>query len=126
MGTAAFVLYAASIYLALPCALVWGWVRWGRGKKCWSLIPVLSLIGFAFATASALLAVGARLYGLSIGGWPYYDPRLMRVYFWGSVLSISASVFGLGGVWRKGSLRWHGAACALGTLIFWIFQAASE
>jgi sulfite exporter TauE/SafE len=126
METVIVILYAALVYAVLPCGLIWGWVRWSRAERRWSFTSVLSFAGFGLATASALLAIGALLYGKSIGGWPYYDPRLMRIYAWGALLSLSGIILGIGGVWRRNPLRWHAVACALGTLIFWFGAAGTE
>ena len=59
------------------------------------LFPILSLIGFVLATASGLLALSSVVYAHVIGGFPYYDPRLLRIYAWGGVLSLSGIVFGI-------------------------------
>ncbi|MGC2639063.1 MAG: hypothetical protein WA294_17895 [Acidobacteriaceae bacterium] len=60
--TAVFILYVVLIALALPCGLVWGWVRWSRGEKSWSLIAIFSFGGLVLATVSALLALAAYVY----------------------------------------------------------------
>ena len=39
---------------------------------------------------------------------------------------LGAIVFGLGGVWRPSSLRWHAPVAAIGTLAFWIMAAEAE
>jgi hypothetical protein len=38
----------------------------------------------------------------------------------GVVLSLSATVFAIGGVWREWSVRWQVTASAVGTLAFWL------
>jgi hypothetical protein len=50
-----------------------------------TLFSVLSLIGFTLASASGLLAVSSVLYAHAIGGFPFYDPRLLRIYRWGDL-----------------------------------------
>lgn len=49
-------------------------------------------------TASGLLAVSSLVWAHAIGGFPYYDPRLLRMYRWGGLLSLSSLVFGQGAV----------------------------
>jgi len=120
------VLFVAGIYLVLPAAMVWGWVRWLKRTQPRSWPSILSLIGFALGTASGLLAISSVLYAHAIGGFPFYDPLLLRIYRWGALLSLSGTVFALIGVWRPGPLRWHAPTCAVGTLLFWFAAAMGE
>ena len=119
------VLFVVGIYLALPAAMIWG-VRLLKRTQPRTWPSVLSLLGFALATASGLLATASVLYAHSIGGFPFYDPLLLRIYRWGALLSLSGTVFALIGVWRPGPLRWHAPACAVGTLLFWFAAAMGE
>ena len=48
----------------------------------------------------------------AVGGVPFYDPLLLRIYRWGALLSLAGTAFALIGVWRPGPLRWHAPACA--------------
>lgn len=121
-----FVLFVILICLVSPATMLWGWIRWARNIKPKTLTAALALIGFALATLSALLAIGSLVYGQAIGGFPFYDPRLLRIYLWGCLLSLGGIVVSLGGVWRPSPLRWHAAACSLGTLIFWVVMAEGE
>ncbi len=119
-------LFAVGVYVGLPALMIWGWVRWCSRTRPRTLPAILSLISFALATASGLLAVSSVLYAHVIGGFPYYDPRLMRIYACGGMLSLAGIVFGIAGVWRPGPLRWHAPACSLGTLLFWFVSAMGE
>ena len=91
------VVAALGFYAGLPALMIWGWARWFRRTQPRTLPPILSLIGFTFATASGLLGVSSVLYAHARGGFPYYDPLLMRIYGWGGMLSLSGIVFGVGG-----------------------------
>jgi hypothetical protein len=113
-------------YLLAPIALVWGWIRWSRLPKIKTISSIFSLLGFLLATCSALLAIGSMIYSLRIGGFPFYDPRLMRMIRRGSLLSLAGFLFSLGGIWRGSSLRWLSPAGALGMLAFWICAAEGE
>jgi hypothetical protein len=84
------------------------------------------LIGFSLATASALLAISSVIYSKMIGGYPYYDPRLLKIYACGLLLSLAGILFAIGGVWRAGPVRWHAPACGLAMLFFWAMLANSE
>jgi len=67
-----------------------------------------------FGTVTVALALGSLIYAHAIGGFPYYDPRLLRIYRWGTGLSLLGVVFGIGGVWRRSALRWHAPALSVG------------
>jgi hypothetical protein len=126
IGWSALVLLAVAVYAVLPAAIVWGWVRWFKRSQPRTVFSTLSLIGFALATASALLAVSALLFSFAIGGFAYYNPALLRIYGIGILLSLAGIVFASIGVWRPSSLRWHALACAFGALIFWLIAVAGE
>jgi hypothetical protein len=113
-------------YGIAPAVLLWGWVRWYKRPKPRTLFPILSFVGFVLATASAVVALLTVAYANSIGGFPHYDPRLMKIFRWASVLSLTASAFAIAGVWRPGPLRWHALACAIATLLFWFEAAMGE
>ena len=120
------VLFAVGFYIGLPALMVWGWVRWFRRTQPRTLPVILSLIGLALATASGLLAVSSVLWAHSIGGFPFYDPRLLRMYRWGGLLSLSGLVFGIAGLWRPGPVRWLAPVCSFGTLLLWFASAMGE
>ncbi|MGA2982518.1 MAG: hypothetical protein ABSG32_01815 [Terriglobia bacterium] len=112
--------------MSLPVLLAWGWVRWARQRQSRTVCGILSLIGFTFASLSALLAIFLAVYGRVIGHFQYYDPALMRIYGVGLLLSMVGFGFGISGVWKANPLRWHAPACAIGTFLYWFFLAASE
>ena len=114
------------IFVMTPFALVWGWIRWARRDKKWAILSVLSLAGFTLATISALLAISSSIYARFIGGFPYFDPRIMRIYTSGALISTSALILSLSGVWRPNSLRWHALFCSFGTLVCWFAIAETE
>ncbi|MFZ1940639.1 MAG: hypothetical protein WBA18_03700 [Terracidiphilus sp.] len=107
-------------------AMVWGWIRWIRREKGWSILSLSSLIAFALASASALLVAAMMAYELAIREFTYDDSSLMRICAWGALISLSALVLALMGVWRPNSIRWHALVCSFGTLVFWLMAAAGE
>jgi hypothetical protein len=115
-----------SVIVSVPVMLAWGWVRWAKRKHPLTPSAVLSAAGFALASASALLAITTALYGQATGGFPFYDPRLLRIYRWGALLSLSGTALALSGLWRPSPLRWHAPVCTLGTLVFWLLTALGE
>ena len=72
--------YATAMYLALPVVIVTGWLRWARRRTSETPFSLLSLVAFGLCTCSALLAAGSIAYAHAIGGFPFYDPRLLRIY----------------------------------------------
>ena len=118
-----FGLLVAAGYFVSPIVLIWGWARWINLPKPRTVPSILSLTGFVLATVSALLAVTSIAYAQPIHDFQFYDPRLMRMFRWGFLLSLGAIVFGLGGVWRSSSVRWHAPIAAIATLAFWVMAA---
>jgi hypothetical protein len=112
-------------YLVTPVALIWGWTRWARQPGQRTVLAALSLIGFIFATASAVLVVSSIAYA-QVHHFPYYDPLLLRIFRLGCLLSLAGIVFGISGVWRSGPLRWHAPVSGLGMLAFWVVAAEGE
>jgi len=113
-------------FIVAPVDLVWGWISWIQSPKSRTVTSVLSLIGFTFATFSALLAIATLIYAQRIHGFGFYDPLYMRLIRWGSLLSATGLLFGLGGVWRRNPLRWHSLLATLGTLAYWVIVAEGE
>jgi hypothetical protein len=120
-----FVVLFVLAYLLGPVALIWGWLRWANRPKRWTPTAILSFLGFALATASALLAVVTAAY-VQVHYFAFYDPLLMRIFRWGALLSAAGLLFGVGGAWRENSLRWFAIAGAVGTFAFWLCAAEGE
>ena len=122
---AVYVVLVLLSYVVAPVTLIWGWIRWVRLPKKWSISAILALIGFGWATTSALLAISMAAYA-RVHYFAFYDPLLMRIFRLGFLLSLAGIAFGIGGVWRNSPLRWHALAGAVGTFAFWMLAAAGE
>jgi uncharacterized BrkB/YihY/UPF0761 family membrane protein len=120
------VAYVICVYFGLPVAIIAGWIHWAKRRGSVTLLSLFSVVAFGLATCSALIALSSLVYAHRIGGFPFYDPRLMRIYRWGGWLSLVAVVLGLIGCWRRGPLRWYAPICAAGMLIFWGWSAMGE
>lgn len=114
------------LYISLPILTIWGWTRWATHSRTHDLPAMLSVIGFAFGTASIVLAIGSLVYAHAVRSFPFYDPLLLRIYGTGSTFSLLGILFSLVGVWRPNPIRWHAALCSAGTLLFWVFSAIGE
>jgi hypothetical protein len=123
-----FVLLVLSIagYVGLPIILIVGWRRWLRRSSPQAGLSVLSVIGFALGSSSALLAVGTVLYAMAAGGFRYYDPKLLVIYRVGILLSLGGLTSAMGGVWSRGAVRWHALILSVGMLFLWLMWASSE
>ncbi|HWY07449.1 MAG TPA: hypothetical protein VNY24_11365 [Candidatus Acidoferrales bacterium] len=121
-----FGILTAIGFLASPIMLAWGWIRFAKLPRLGTVGSVLSLIGLILATASAALAVSSVGYAVVIRGFPYYDPRLMRIFRWGVFLSLGGIVLGTGGIGKRTSPRWHVPVSGACMLVFWIVAAEGE
>jgi hypothetical protein len=120
------IVFVIAVYAVLPAAIIIGCIRWVRGRAPETWLSRLSLLAFGLATCSGLLALISVIYAHAIGGFPYYDPRLLRFYRWGGILADAALVLGMIGGWRRNPLRWYAPLCALGMSVFWAAAAMGE
>lgn len=117
---------AVATVLVVPVLILWGWVRYFRHPTPRTTALTLSLLGLAFSTASALLALSTHLYARFIHGFPFYDPALLKIYLSGCLLSSAGILFAVGGAGRRSPLRSIAPICAAGTLLFWFLAMSSE
>jgi hypothetical protein len=106
--------------------LIWGWLRFARQKEPRTLYSNLSVISFTLASVSGLLAISSMLYADALGGFPYYDPRLLRIFECGGLLSIAGIAFAIGGARQSSALRWPGLCFSAAMLLFWFISAMGE
>jgi hypothetical protein len=124
--THAGLVIGVAVYLGIACILYFGWRHLKPKSERYTIFSALSLLGFGFGTASALLAVSSVVYAHAIGGFRYYDPRLLRIYRWGFLLSVTGFLFSVGGVWRPNAWRWYSPLLSLGMLLLWFTYAMGE
>jgi hypothetical protein len=84
---------------------------------------IAALIGFAFASASALVAIWLRAYGYAVVGLAHQDPLLLAGLRTGVALSSAGCIFAIIGLRPPSRLRWLGLAWALLSLLFWVATA---
>lgn len=85
-------------------------------KSPTSLAPVL---GFALASASAMLALWLLSYGFATGGFTLHNPLFATGFRTGIILSIGATLFAGIAFNLKHRLRWLILLFALAGLLFW-------
>ena len=103
-----------------------GWIHWARQSQPGDVFSYLALIGFSLASVSLIIAVATLLYARKIGGFPYGDPLLSRIFPWGGYTSSGGLLFAVAGAWRRSALRWYALALSLGTVFFWFTAAIAE
>ena len=82
-------------------------------------------IGQIRSVRSRVLAISSIAVA-QVHHFPYYDPLLLTIFRWGAILSLGGIAFGIGGVLRRSSLRWHAPVSAVGTLAFWLVAIWGE
>lgn len=122
----ALIAFAIVVYAVLPAAIILGWIRWVRRRAQATWLSRLSLPAFGLATVSGIVALISVIYAHAIGGFPYYDPRLLRFYRWGGILADVGLVLGIIECFRRNPLRWYAPLCALGMSVFWVAAAMGE
>src|SRR5689334_6454690 len=127
MGPIANRVFVVVVFCGLTAWVVWGWVAFSRKRSDnLSLGMVLSVVGFCFASVSTVLSIGSGTYAQFRGGFPFYDPTLLRIYFWGFCLAAVGLVCGLAGIGKKSPLRFKAPALSLFMLLLWLAQAMGE
>lgn len=121
-----FTALLLSSYILVPIGIFWGWTPFFFSKDGYTFFSVISCIGFALATASASLVVGAAIYARIAGGFVHYDPRLKPVFLAGISLTAAGLLISVIGVWRKNPLRWLAPACSAGMTVVWLYLLAAE
>jgi hypothetical protein len=115
----------SGIFLCLPLAVfIWAIRRWARdperiSKPRWR--SYVAFVAFGLVSASSLLWFVSIIWAHVIGGFPFYDPVLLRFYRWGFLTSMSGLLTSFIG---KGKLRWP--ACGLSALMTFLWLAAAE
>jgi hypothetical protein len=116
--------FVSFIFLWLPLlVLFWAVRRWARSTPKISRPAWRSYVAFAattLVTLSALLWVTSLLWARVIGGFPFYDPVLLRFYRWGFLTSLAGLLTSIAG---KGKLRWP--SCGLSALMTFLWFAAA-
>jgi hypothetical protein len=120
------ILLALLLYFGPVVLIGWGWERWMSWPGRLSRSSALGFAGFALATASWLLEVGSGAYAIVIGGFSYYDPRLMRIFSIGILISMLGLVLAIAGGWNRNPIRWHAMATSFAMLVSWFLFASME
>jgi hypothetical protein len=115
------------IFLLLPVLILfWALWRWARSTPRIGTPEWRSYVSFAatsFVGLSALLWVTSLIWARVIGGFPFYDPILMRFYRWGFLTSLAGLLTSMLG---KGKLRWPSCGLSVLMTLLWFMAATGE
>ena len=128
MGPVADGIFVVISLGGLAAWLSWGWWAWTRNRPL-SLTTgaIFSLVGFSLASFSAALEIGSGTYAqFREGGFPFNDPTLLRIYFWGFWSALLGMLCSLIGLTKKTPLRFKAPALSLVLMLLWIGQALGE
>ena len=120
------ILMALVAFVGAPLAIIWGWVRWAKDSSRSTFWSKACFVGFLLANASICIWIGGVVYAQIIGGFAYYDPRLMKMISIGLWLAFVGVLTSFIGCWRPSVLRWIAPLSAAGALFFWIIAATGE
>lgn len=120
------ILLPLFLYFAPVVLVGWGWTLWKVWPDRISRHSALTFAGFVLATCSWLFEIGSGAYAIAIGGFRYYDPRLMRIFTIGILSSLLGLVLALAGISNRNPIRWHAVATSLVMLLSWIIFASME
>ncbi len=106
--------------------LAWALWRWLRTaprivEPAWRSYMAIGAIGFA--GASSMLWLISLIWAMVIGGFPFYDPVLLRFYRWGFLTSALGLLISFAG---KGRLKWPSCGLSLLMALLWMMAASSE
>jgi hypothetical protein len=112
------------IFLWLPLLILF-WAVWLRAHSTPRICTpawrsYLAFAATAFVSLSVLLWVVSLLWARVIGGFPFYDPALLRFYRWGFLTSLAGLLTSVVG---KGKRRWP--SCGLSALMAFLWFAAA-
>jgi hypothetical protein len=128
MGPTADRVFVVIVLGGLAGWVLLGWRAWMRNRPTsLSLLTSFSLVGFFFASLSASLEVGSGTYAqFRDGGFPFNDPVLLRIYFFGFWSALLGLICGLVGIAGKTPLRFKAPVLSIVLLLLWIGQAMGE
>lgn len=120
------VLLICFVVALVPVGIIWGWLRYFRNSVNPNTPVSLSFFGFALATISALLVTVTAAYAGVIGGFQWYDPRLIRIFRGAILLTGSSILVSVVGTVKNNPLRWFAPACSVGMGVVWFYLLLAE
>jgi hypothetical protein len=117
-----FVILRTLLFMVPLGFLAWSVRRWLRTaprivSPAWR--SYFAFAAISLAGISVLIWIVMGIWAQAIGGFPFYDPILMRIYAWGLLTGLAGFVASLVG---KGKLRWP--ACGVSAVMTFLWLAA--
>ena len=115
------------VFPGLPLLiLVWALWTWSRTvprivEPAWR--SYVAFVAIGLAGLSSLLWFISLVWARLIGGFPFYDPVLLRFYRWGFLTGVAGLLISFAG---KGRLRWPACALSLLMALLWVMAATGE
>jgi hypothetical protein len=119
--------FLSDIFRGLPLLILfWAIWRWAHvspriGRPTWRYY--VAFAAASLAGVSSLLWVISLVWARVIGGFPFYDPILLRFYRWGFLTAAGGLLVSLVG---KGKLRWPTCGLSALMVLFWFAAALGE
>ena len=113
-------------WVAVPVGLAWTiWIWWRSSPKVESpkWRSYLGLAAFSLTGISALLFLFLAIWARVRGGFPFYDPVVLRCYRVGFILGAGGFILSLLG---KGKVRWPACVISFAMMFMWLVAAAGE
>jgi hypothetical protein len=113
-------------WIAVPVGLTWTiWTWWNSSPRVESpeWRSYLGLGALNLAGISALLFLFLAIWARVRGGFPFYDPVLLRCYGLGFITGAGGFLLSLPG---KGKVRWPACVISFAMMFIWIMAASSE
>ncbi|MGB7281292.1 MAG: hypothetical protein WBE13_03435 [Candidatus Acidiferrum sp.] len=126
LGRLATFVFPYVVFVLQAGVFCWALRRWLQASPrisppAWR--SYTAICAFCFAVVSFVLWLVLFVWARVVGGFPYYDPFVLRFYGFGLLTGTMGLVGGLIG---KGKLRWP--ACGMSALMafLWLAAASSE
>ena len=128
MGPVADRVFVVVVLGGLAAWVFAGWRAWIRSRPLsLNVGMIFSLVGFCLASFSAALEIGSGIYAqFREGGFPFNDPTLLRIYFFGFWSALLGLVCGLIGIVQRTPLRFKAPALSLVLMLLWVAQDLGE
>jgi hypothetical protein len=116
-----------ALFSGLPLLiLAWALWRWLRTaprivEPAWRSYVAIGAIGLA--GASSMLWLISLFWAKVLGGFPFYDPVLLRFFGLGGLTGLAGLVMTFVG---KGKLKWPACALSLLMVLLWCMAAMGE
>ncbi len=116
------------LFSALLAWMIWGWVSWKKFRLARPEVKgYFSVVGFSLASLVAITQIVMGTYAMAIGGFPFFDPTLLKIYsfcFFTAILAMVCSLVAC--IAEKSPLNWKAGVLSLFLWLLVIAQMMGE